>query len=207
MKPLRLAIPVLAWLACTGCHQQTPATSSSSAAVPAGASASAPLEAGRAGTSSAGASGTTPTPDPRFADGGPLAHHTGPVGCGTIGACPDPALDIPADYFPDGFVAPWPCCADAAANRCGFTKGEGCIAVQLDARCPTVVIPLNPPYAGCCTEQGTCGIDFSALGKPEFACYDLAVVPTLGLVADPPAPRHCDGTPIAVASVDNDAGL
>jgi hypothetical protein len=198
----------LAFVALLGCGERNSSPHGSASTIDAGSTATAGAKhaARDAATVSADAAngGRDAAPD-RGSDAGsdwPYINRNGPVHCGSVESCPDPGLKIKPEYVPPASFVPWPCCADEAQSSCGFDKGDGCVPTPaLAPNCPAVTVPTMDPNAPCCTSEGTCGIDLSPLAKAQYACYDLKLVPSLGLVPDPPAPRRCDGT-----LLDLDAG-
>jgi len=141
--------------------------------------------AGRAGSSGAsagsgGSAGSGFTPPPAVPCGSAQCRQTG-----------QPLM---------GFVLQEACCADAAANQCGWKAPGASACVKpppVVAACPG----LGATQPGCCIKDiDRCGIDGSMYGAD---CYNLVGSPFAASMPDLVA-RTCDGKPV---DDDLDGGL
>jgi len=101
------------------------------------------------------------------------------------------------------FMVPPRCCADEEEGICGSENmaGECEPPPELDERCPSVTIlagtPAETVVNPCCTAEGMCGVDSSAIG---MGCVDLGTPSFRMFAPNAPEPRRCDGA-------DEDAGM
>lgn len=100
-----------------------------------------------------------------------------------------------------------PCCVDSTAGECGFMSAfteNRCVAeAPPHPVCPSVTIS-GVMAGGCCSRNGQCGVDGSAIG---MGCVELsAAAATGGSAVEAPPPQACtpDGED-AGASDEEDA--
>lgn len=161
--------------------------------------------------------------NPNVSSVGPSAGKAAPLAMREAVACGTATCELPFDAA--GIVEA--CCLSDAESTCGYRSSftmQKCIGmVKSDPQCPEVTI-VGVVTAGCCSANGECGIDGSALGMGcvEFGAAasraagvfaaEAGMGGSTGII---PVPQRCtpgpgavgNARPMGMAGVNtNDAG-